>query len=113
MTDTKTPDPGGPGGTSAIGSTGVWIRTDAMTARETAELSRRVEALGYGAFWFPEIRGRNTFVQAGWLLAATERLHVATGTKGRPRGDTEDPDRCLTPAGLRRSGAIHAQGDSD
>jgi alkanesulfonate monooxygenase SsuD/methylene tetrahydromethanopterin reductase-like flavin-dependent oxidoreductase (luciferase family) len=79
MTDTKTSDPGGPGGTSAIGSTGVWIRTDAMTARETAELSRRVEALGYGAFWFPEIRGRNAFVQASWLLAATERLHVATG----------------------------------
>jgi probable F420-dependent oxidoreductase len=50
-----------------------------MPARETAELARRVEALGYGAFWFPEIRGRNAFVQAGWLLAATERLHVATG----------------------------------
>src|SRR5262250_3181557 len=50
-----------------------------MTARETAELARRVEALGYGTFWFPEIRGRNAFVQAGWLLAATQRLHVATG----------------------------------
>src|SRR5262245_49896552 len=68
-----------PGDTDAIGNTGVWIRTDAMTARETAELARRVEALGYGAFWFPEILGRNAFVQAGWLLAATERLHVATG----------------------------------
>ena len=77
--NTKTLDPGGPGRSSAIGHTGVWIRTDAMTARETAELSRRVEALGYGAFWFPEITGRNAFVQAGWLLAATERLHVATG----------------------------------
>src|SRR5262245_26897934 len=50
-----------------------------MTAREAAGLARQVEALGYGAFWFPEIRGRNAFVQAGWLLAATERLHVATG----------------------------------
>jgi len=79
MTNTETLDPGGPGSSSAIGDTGVWIRTDAMTARETAELSGRVEALGYGAFWFPEITGRNAFVQAGWLLAATERLHVATG----------------------------------
>jgi probable F420-dependent oxidoreductase len=79
MTETKTSDPGGPGGSSAIGSSGVWIRTDAMTARETAELARRVEALGYGTFWFPEIQGRHAFVQAGWLLAATERLHVATG----------------------------------
>jgi probable F420-dependent oxidoreductase len=50
-----------------------------MTAQETADLARRVEALGYGAFWFPEILGRNAFVQAGWLLAATERLRVATG----------------------------------
>ncbi len=70
---------GSPRDTGVIGSTGVWIRTDAMTAPETAELARRVEALGYGAFWFPEILGRNAFVQAGWLLAATERLHVATG----------------------------------
>src|SRR5262249_56086599 len=79
MTDGKTADPVSRDDTSAIGHPGVWIRTDAMTARETAELSRRVEALGYGAFWFPEIQGRNAFVQAGWLLPATERLHVATG----------------------------------
>jgi probable F420-dependent oxidoreductase len=79
MTYARSSDPGGRGGASAIGSTGVWIRTDALTARETAELARRVEAFGYGAFWFPEIRGRNAFVQAGWLLAATEHLHVATG----------------------------------
>jgi probable F420-dependent oxidoreductase len=50
-----------------------------MTAHETAALARQVEELGYGAFWFPEILGRNAFVHAGWLLAATERLHVATG----------------------------------
>ena len=58
MTDAKT-EPDGPGGASEIGRTGVWIRTDAMTARETAELARRVEAPGYGTFWFPEIQGRN------------------------------------------------------
>src|SRR5262245_3563849 len=75
----ETPQTRSPRDAGAIGSTGVWIRTDAMPARETAELARRVEALGYGAFWFPEIRGRNAFVQAGWLLAATGRLHVATG----------------------------------
>jgi len=79
MTDAKTLHPGVRSDAAAIGPTGVWIRADAMPARETAELSQRVEALGYGAFWFPEIRGRNAFVQAGWLLAATRRLHVATG----------------------------------
>lgn len=62
-----------------IRGTGVWLATDGMTARETADFARRVEALGYAAFWFPEILGRNSFVQAGWLLAATERLVVASG----------------------------------
>jgi Luciferase-like monooxygenase len=79
MTAAQSSQTGSPGARAAIGSTGVWIRTDAMTARETAELARRVEGLGYGALWFPEILGRNAFVQAGWLLAATQRLHVATG----------------------------------
>jgi probable F420-dependent oxidoreductase len=79
MTNARISNLRGPFGTSAIGPIGVWIRTDAMTARETAELSRLVEALGYGGFWFPEIQGRNAFVQAGWLLSATERLCVATG----------------------------------
>jgi hypothetical protein len=46
MTDTKTSDPDAPGGSSAIGSTGVWIRTDAMAARETA---RAVEGAARGA----------------------------------------------------------------
>jgi probable F420-dependent oxidoreductase len=62
-----------------IGTRGVWIRTDGMTAPETAALARQVEELGYRAFWYPEILGRNAFVQAGWLLGATERLQVATG----------------------------------
>jgi len=67
---TPRPDPG---------RLGVWIRTNELPARETADLARRVEALGYGAFWFPEILARHSFVQAGWLLAATRHLVVATG----------------------------------
>ncbi len=62
-----------------IGSTGVWFRTDSMTAGQTAAFAKRIEGLGYSALWFPEILARNSFVQAGWLLSATERLIVATG----------------------------------
>ncbi len=62
-----------------IGSTGVWFRTDSMTADQTAAFATRIEGLGYSALWFPEILARNSFVQAGWLLSATERLIVATG----------------------------------
>ena len=62
-----------------LGRIGVWAFLDALRADETAAFARRVEALGYGTLWFPEIRGRNSFVQAGWLLAATQRMIVASG----------------------------------
>jgi alkanesulfonate monooxygenase SsuD/methylene tetrahydromethanopterin reductase-like flavin-dependent oxidoreductase (luciferase family) len=52
---------------------------DPLRTDETAAFARRVEALGYGTLSFPEIRGRNSFVQAAWLLAATRRLIVASG----------------------------------
>ena len=52
-----------------IGSTGVWLRTDSMTAEQTAAFATRIEGLGYSALWFPEILARNSFVQAGWLLS--------------------------------------------
>jgi probable F420-dependent oxidoreductase len=62
-----------------LGRIGVWAFLDALRADETAAFARRVEALGYGTLWFPEIRGRNSFVQAGWLLTATQRMNVASG----------------------------------
>ena len=62
-----------------IGRLGVWASMDGMTATEAAEFARRVEALGYGALWVPESRGRNVYVLSAWLLAATKTLIVATG----------------------------------
>jgi len=58
---------------------GVWAGMDAFTAAEAAAFARRVEAWGYGALWIPEAIGRNSFVHAGWLLANTTKLIVATG----------------------------------
>ena len=62
-----------------LGPMGVWLRTDAMTAAETARFAGRIEELGYSALWIPEILGRHPFAQAAWLLASTKRLIVATG----------------------------------
>ncbi len=62
-----------------IGRLGVWASMDGMTATEAAEFARRVEALGYGALWVPESRGRNVYVLSAWLLVATKTLIVATG----------------------------------
>ena len=62
-----------------LGRLGVWASIDGMTAAAAASFAQRVEAWGYGALWVPESRGRNVLVIAGWLLANTRTLVVATG----------------------------------
>ncbi len=62
-----------------INKLGVWFFTEALTATETAEFARQVEAWGYGAFWIPEARGRDALVQSSWLLSQTDKLVIATG----------------------------------
>lgn len=62
-----------------IGRVGVWTRTEGLAHGETAAFARRIESLGYGALWIPDAFGRDPFVHAGWLLAQTTRLVVATG----------------------------------
>jgi probable F420-dependent oxidoreductase len=41
---------------------------------EARDLAAELEALGYGAMWFPESDGRDVFVLLALLLSATERL---------------------------------------
>jgi probable F420-dependent oxidoreductase len=62
-----------------IGKVGVWFFLDAMTAAQTVEFARKVETLGYRTLWIPEAVGREPFAHAGYLLAKTERLNLATG----------------------------------
>jgi probable F420-dependent oxidoreductase len=62
-----------------LGRLGVWYPTDAQGAAAAAETARRIEGLGYAALWIPEALGRHPFVHAGWLLAHTTKLVVATG----------------------------------
>lgn len=62
-----------------IGTLGVWMTTEAMSATAAAAFARRVEKWGYGALWLPEAFGRNVLVHAAWLLANTEKLVIATG----------------------------------
>ncbi|MGO9607654.1 MAG: TIGR03620 family F420-dependent LLM class oxidoreductase [Candidatus Binataceae bacterium] len=58
---------------------GVFALTDVMTANQLVEFARNVERLGYSTFWFPEAFGRDPFVLAARVLAATERLILGTG----------------------------------
>ena len=62
-----------------LGRLGVWASLDGMSAAAAAAFAQRVEDWGYGALWVPESRGRNVLVIAGWLLANSKRLTVATG----------------------------------
>ena len=62
-----------------IGRLGVWASMDGMTAAAAASFAQRVEGWGYGTLWLPESRGRNVLVIAGWILANTKTLVVATG----------------------------------
>jgi probable F420-dependent oxidoreductase len=58
---------------------GVWFHTDALTAKESANLVRRVEALGFGTFWYGEGFGRDPLAHAAFLLAETSEIVIATG----------------------------------
>lgn len=62
-----------------LSPTGIWFHTDALSAAESAELVRRIEALGFGAFWFGEGFGRDPLVHAAHLLAETSEIVIATG----------------------------------
>jgi probable F420-dependent oxidoreductase len=62
-----------------IGRLGIWCFLDGMPAADAARFAGRVEALGYGTLWIPEAMGREALAAAGWLLAATRTLNVATG----------------------------------
>ncbi|PJJ04642.1 putative F420-dependent oxidoreductase [Streptomyces sp. 2333.5] len=63
-----------------IGRVGVWHgglgRVPAAVARQAAA---EIEQLGYGALWFGETPATESMSQAALLLAATERITVATG----------------------------------
>jgi probable F420-dependent oxidoreductase len=63
-----------------IGRIGIWAGVlDAHPTRDVQAACRELEALGYPTLWIPEAVGRDPFVAAGTLLAATDRLNLATG----------------------------------
>jgi alkanesulfonate monooxygenase SsuD/methylene tetrahydromethanopterin reductase-like flavin-dependent oxidoreductase (luciferase family) len=62
-----------------LGRVGIWHFLDAAPAAAAQAAARELESLGFKALWIPEALGREVFTHAGLLLAATERLIVATG----------------------------------
>jgi probable F420-dependent oxidoreductase len=64
-----------------LGTIGTWIGAFAVArAAEARPVAREIETLGYDTIWFPEGLGtRESFANAAVLLAATERIRVASG----------------------------------
>ncbi|MBI2325197.1 MAG: TIGR03620 family F420-dependent LLM class oxidoreductase [Chloroflexi bacterium] len=64
-----------------IGRVGVWtLQFDRMPVAEVRRAAARLEELGAGAIWIPEsVVSKEVFAHSTLLLAATERIPVATG----------------------------------
>jgi probable F420-dependent oxidoreductase len=59
---------------------GLWTMTlDAKSPGESADMASEIESMGYSALWSPESYGRESFTNAGLLLANTTSLVIATG----------------------------------
>jgi probable F420-dependent oxidoreductase len=62
-----------------LGRLGVFSFTENKSAAEAQAFARRLEEWGYAALWLPEAAGRDVIAHAGWLLAGTKKLIVASG----------------------------------
>ncbi|MEA2639178.1 MAG: hypothetical protein QOF51_572, partial [Chloroflexota bacterium] len=63
-----------------LGRIGIWtFAFDQQPWAAVREAAAEIEALGYGAIWYGESAGRDALTQAALLLAATERIVVASG----------------------------------
>ena len=63
-----------------LGRIGLWtFCLDGQPSSRANEIAAELDGLGYGAVWIPEVMGRDPFVAASGLLAATERLVIGTG----------------------------------
>ena len=65
----------------AIGRVGAWSFTvQSHGAAESRAFVEEIEALGYGALWFPESVGsKDVFAHAGILLTGGSRIPVCAG----------------------------------
>ncbi len=58
---------------------GIWCATNVLAPRELAALAADVERHGYQTLWYPESLSYESFAMAGFLLAHSNRLQVASG----------------------------------
>jgi probable F420-dependent oxidoreductase len=60
-------------------SFGLLCFTDHLAAAELVEVAQECERTGVGSLWIPELFGREPLATAGFVIAKTSRIGVATG----------------------------------
>ena len=58
---------------------GVLFNTDRLDQADFIHYASRIDQLGYESLWLPELFTRDPFAAAGYLLARTEQVKLATG----------------------------------
>ena len=58
---------------------GVLFNTDRLDRANFLSYAQRVDELGFESLWLPELFTRDPYAAAGYLLARTERVKLATG----------------------------------
>lgn len=61
-----------------LGKLGVWYSSDKLTPPQMAELIRKVEALGFGSYWYPESRYYESIATGAFLLANSSTIKVGS-----------------------------------
>lgn len=62
-----------------LGRTGIWMPPPAAIGLDPGAFAREIEAAGFGSVWVPGVNAAANLAALEPLLAATERLVVATG----------------------------------
>ena len=62
-----------------LGERAIWASLENLEEPERIEAARRIEALGYSVLWQPMAMQRDLMVVSSQILAATEKLILATG----------------------------------
>jgi len=65
--------------TAATIRRGVLVATEQFRAADLVKFAKTLEINGYESLWLPELFGREPMTTAGYLLARTERILIATG----------------------------------
>ena len=58
---------------------GVLFNTDRLNNDEFVHYAKRLDTLGYESLWLPELFTRDPFAAAGYLLAETQNIMLASG----------------------------------